>query len=129
MTIEFADPGFNWAFVWWPVAITVILIVAFIIASRYEWKDDGIVSDILITPIILSVIASILTPCAFGNVDYVNQVREATERAIADAGFSNVEVVEDRFTAATSDGEYFSGALVDLRPDSGYAYRIVELED
>lgn len=44
-------------------------------------------------------------------------------------GFTEVDVVGDRFTAATEDGQYFRGVLVDMYPDTGYAYQVLELTE
>jgi hypothetical protein len=130
MTIEFADPGFNFLFVYIPLFITVFFIALFIMAGSWtKWDGENVPLNIVGALMGLSIIATAFVPPIAGPPDYSNRVIDLTEIALAGRGFTNVEVTDDRFTAATSDGEYFSGALVDLRPDSGYAYRIVELED
>jgi len=123
MTIEFADPGFNWAFVWWPLAILAVGIAITVWLVNIDFPELTGLS------LGLPIAVMLFVPTLAGITEYGSRVDDATEISITDEGFKNVEVSGDRFTAATSDGEYFSGYLIDLEPETGYAYRIVELED
>lgn len=121
MTIEFADPGYNWAFVWWPVGILLVFVGLMI--ALYPVMGDA-VAPLAILPILVLVFGPVV-----GAMPYDTEVTNRTQIALISKGFSNVEVVNDRFTAATEDGKYFEGVLVDLRPESGYAYRVLELTE
>lgn len=130
MTIEFADPGYNWAFVWWPlgVLIGVILLLIFV-GYAVDWDDDNIALDLMGVFLGISLVAMLTVPTLTGMTFYGSDVTRKQISGLSQLGFSNVEVADDRFTAATEDGKYFEGVLVDLRPESGYAYRVLELTE
>jgi hypothetical protein len=109
MTIEFADPGYNFGLMWCGIGLTLLGIVLF-------WL-----------PFFFFAAPMIFFPWAGG--DYSTRVAVEKGVQLADAGFDNVSLIGDRFTAATEDGQYFEGVLVDLRPESGYAYRVLELTE
>lgn len=122
MIIEFADPGYNWLWVWVPVAFLVVTIVAMILL--YPLWDDAVAP--LAIP---AALALMLCPTLGAVTVYGGQVSDLTKDQLTLRGFSNIELSGDRFTAATEDGQYFRGALVDLRPESGYAYQVLELTE
>jgi hypothetical protein len=120
MIIEFADPGYNWLWVWLPVAFSAVTIVAMILL--YPLWDD------MVAPLAFPAgLALILCPTLGAGTVYGVQVSDLIEDQLTLQGFSDVQLVGDRFTAATEDGKYFSGVLVDLDPESGYAYQVLEL--
>lgn len=120
MIIEFADPGYNWLWVWVPVAFLVVTIIAMIIL--YPLWDDAVAP--LAIP---AVLALMLCPTLGAVTVYGGQVTSLTKDQLTLQGFSDIELSGDRFTAATEDGQYFRGILVDLEPESGYAYQVLEL--
>lgn len=120
MTIEFADPGYNFLFVWVPLIILVLGIAATIVVWRFI---DDAAAPIVIIPILIMIFGPVI-----GTGEYSGSVRFHSERNLEELGFSDVHLSGDRFTAATEDGKYFSGVLVDLRPESGYAYQVLELK-
>lgn len=130
MIIEFADPGYNWGFVWWPLVAVVVTVTAFIFASRtreVNW-DMGHWVPSLLGPI--AIVSIVMTPVfAWGvqHTDYSIRVGIQKAIALADQGFESIYLDGNSFTAATEDGQYFRGVLVDLRPESGYAYQVLEL--
>ena len=122
MIIEFADPGYDWGFFWWPLGVLVLAIgLAVFLASI----DRDIPAPVLGIPIA----AMLMVPTLFGVSSYGTRVGFEKMEQIESLGFSNVELSGDRFTAATEDGEYFRGVLVDLEPDEGYAYQVLELTE
>lgn len=132
MIIEFSDPGYNWAFVWWPLAGLVLVVTAFVLTSRtryVDWDMDHWLPSILGPLMVVSVFAVPIVAWGAHSADYSIRVSIRAGLALSDSGFSNVVLSGDRFTAATEDGEYFSGILVDLKPESGYAYQVLEITD
>lgn len=132
MSIEFADPGYNWAFVWWPLLALVLAVTAFILTSRshYVRWDMGhwvpsILGPLMVTSIVMFPVFSWLVQGS----DYNLRVDIQKASSLLESGFDHIVLSGDRFTAATEDGKYFEGVLVDLRPESGYAYRVLELTE
>lgn len=129
MSIEFADPGYNWGFLWWPLLAVAVTVTAFILASRtreVDW-DMGHWIPSLLGPI--AIVAMFGVPVFAGGVqhsDYAIRVSIQKGIALADRGFESIYLDGDSFTAATEDGQYFRGVLVDLEPESGYAYQVLE---
>ena len=119
MIIEFADPGYNWLPIW--IAAGIVLLAIGIMIALYPVLGDAVAS-ISIIPILAIVFSPVLGAMLYGNA-----VTESTTASLKEIGFSSVGVVNDRFTASTEDGKYFSGVLVDLHPESGYAYQVLEL--
>lgn len=119
MIIEFADPGYNWT----AIVIGVVIVLASIglMIALYPVLDNA-VAPITIFPMMAIVFAPIV-----GSIDYSRQVDSKIETRLIQSGFSNIDLSGDRFTAATEDGQFFSGILVDLEPDSGYAYQVLEI--
>lgn len=130
MIIEFADPGYNWGFLWWPLLAVAVTVTAFILTSRtreVDW-DMGHWIPSLLGPI--AIVSILMVPVSAGGVqhsDYSIRVSIQKAIALANQGFDSIYLDGDRFTAATEDGQYFRGVLVDLRPESGYAYQVLEL--
>lgn len=130
MIIEFADPGYNWGFVWWPLVAVAVTVTAFILASRtreVNW-DMGHWVPSLLGPI--AIVSIVMVPVFAGGVQHTDySIRVGIQKAIALAGqgFESIYLDGNSFTAATEDGKYFSGVLVDLRLESGYAYQVLEL--
>lgn len=123
MIIEFADPGYNWWFLWWPlIAIGIAIVISIIIGAIWE-EEAAPVAGFLISSAFFAVL---IGPLAFGLLGYDSQVSDAKESALTDLGFEHVEVSGDSFTASF-EGAYFSGTLVNLKPESGYRYEVFEL--
>lgn len=126
MTIEFADPGYNWAFVWWAIGLFVLGVFLFFLPF-FLTEDEKKIAMWPVFGLILFITApGIMLPLS-GN-DYDERVIIEKIGALKELGFSDVEISGDRFTAATEDGQYFRGVLVDLEPDEGYAYQVLELK-
>lgn len=128
MIIEFADPGFNWAFVWWPLGILLAGLILFFLpfavvpVRRFEeWMPGP--GFIIVALGFFLLVALVPTEATVG---YGSRVDEATVTALEAEGFASVSLDGDRFTADL-DGAFFSGALIDLEPESGYAYAVTEL--
>lgn len=128
MIIEFADPGYNWGFLWWPVVVMAVCLTIFIAAGvAFDWGEThpGVaLTGALFT---LSVVVALTVPSLIGTTDYGFKVTNSQRTELQELGFSDVDVSGNRFTAATEDGQYSRGVLVDLRPDEGYAYQVLEL--
>ncbi|QDK01367.1 hypothetical protein SEA_WATERT_98 [Microbacterium phage WaterT] len=123
MIIEFADPGYNFLFLWLSIGLPLLgaslfFLPFFLTENEKLWPLPGLLL-LISSPIVMPTI---------GVADYDTRVYFEKMEQIESLGFSNVELSGGRFTAATEDGEYFSGILVDLRPDSGYAYQVLELD-
>lgn len=119
MIIEFADPGYNWLPIW--VGLAIVIVSISLMIALYPVLEDA-VAPISMFPIMAIVLAPI-----WGSMVYGGAVSDATKAELIDLGFSDVQIDGDRFTAATEDGQYFRGVLVDLEPESGYAYQVLEL--
>lgn len=119
MIIEFADPGYNWIPIWIGMAVVLLTIATMIML--YPVLEDAV------APISMFAIPAIVISPIFGFMVYDWAVRDTTKAELIDLGFSDVQIDGDRFTAATEDGKYFRGVLVDLEPESGYAYQVLEL--
>jgi len=124
MIIEFADPGYNFLFLWLSIGLPLLgvglfLLPFFLTENEKLWPLPGL----------LVFVCSVTVLPVLGGSDYTNRVHLEKTGQIEKMGFSNVELSGNRFTAATEDGEYFRGALVDLGPDEGYAYQVVELTE
>lgn len=132
MIIEFADPGYNWAFLWWPLLAFALCVTAFILTSRtryVDWDMSHWVPSLLGPLMIVSAVFVPLSAVAIHSSDYAVRVGIQKALAISEQGYSNVNLSGDRFTASTEDGKYFSGVLIDLHPESGYAYQVLELTE
>ncbi|QDK01497.1 hypothetical protein SEA_LEEROYJENKINS_102 [Microbacterium phage LeeroyJenkins] len=122
MIIEFADPGYNFLFLWLSIGLPVLGIALFLLpffltGNEKMWPLPGL---------LIFIMAAIFLPTV-GAADYDTRVYFEKMEQIESLGFSNVELSGDRLTAATEDGQYFRGVLVDLGPDEGYAYQVLEL--
>lgn len=127
MIIEFADPGYMWGFVGFAVLAFVAGIVLFLLPF-WVTDDEKKVAMWPMFGLLLFIIApSLILGSSAG--DYSTRVAFEKMGGLESEGFSNIDLSGDRFTAATPDGEYFSGILVDLRPGSGYAYQVLEITD
>lgn len=128
MIIEFTDPGYNWAFLWWPLGVFIALMGVFVfLGIALEWDETDPVLGITGSLMLVSVFAAVFIPVAIGTTDYGFKVRDSQTRELTAQGFTDVSASSDRFTAATEDGQYFRGVLVDLKPDEGYAYQVLEI--
>lgn len=125
MIIEFADPGYNFGLMWWGIGLTVLGIVLFWLPFFLTGDERKIAGWPLIGFIIAFCAPLIFFPWAA--TDYSKRVVLEQAKALQELGFSNEQLSGDRFTAATEDGQFFSGILVDLEPDSGYAYQVLEI--
>lgn len=125
MIIEFADPGYNFLFLWLSIGLPVLGIALFLLPFSIT-KDE---TKIRIWPVfgLFIFLTSAITFPNVGAADYDTRVYFEKMEQIESLGFSNVELSGDRLTAATEDGQYFRGVLVDLGPDEGYAYQVLEL--
>lgn len=127
MIIEFADPGYNFGMMWWGIGLTILGIILFWLPF-FIFKTEKEIAGWPAFGFILTFVAPmVFFPWAGG--DYSTRVAVEKGVHLADAGFGNIELSGDRFTAATEDGKYFSGLLVDLDPESGYAYQVLELTE
>lgn len=127
MIIEFVDPGYNFGFMWWAIGLTVLGVILFFLPFFLS-DDEKKIAMWPLPGMLISVIApSILF--AWGASDYDVRVRFETISELHTLGYENITLSGDRFTAATSDGEYFQGVLVDMRPESGYAYQVLEITE
>ena len=124
MIIEFADPGYNFGYMWWAIGLGVLGIVLFFLPFFYT-QDERKIAAWIRVGLSISLVGSTLP--VLGGSAYDSTVRDSTNIELIDLGFSDVQLSGDRFTAATEDGQYFRGVLVDLRPESGYAYQVLEL--
>lgn len=125
MTIEFADPGYNWAFVWWAIGLFVLGVFLFFLPFLITDDPRKIAMWPMVGMILVITAPGLVLASSSG--DYNVRVGFEKLDGLENLGFSDVEVSGDRFTAATEDGQYFRGVLVDLRPDEGYAYEVLEL--
>lgn len=127
MIIEFADPGIDWTPLWLSFGAfgvgLVLFFLAFAIPDKHfrDWMPSpgGVIGLIGFCFVITSLIAQPMTYIQY-------EVPEATVTALEQAGYKSVTLTGDRFTA-NNNGEFFSGVLVDMHPESGYAYRVLEL--
>lgn len=118
--IEFADSGMNFSILW--LAAPLLVIGVFLLLTDIFWDADTAVFGGL------SVAAAVVAIGFIPALVYDRDVTVAQVAALEDHGFTDVTLTEDRFTA-NDNGEFFSGLLVDLAPEEGYAYRIVNLND
>lgn len=128
MTIEFADPGYNWAFVWIPLGVFCLFLIGFVVLGiLMDWDETDPFLAVAGTLMFISLLATVLVPTLFGVTEYSNKVRNMQIQELTRQGFTEAWLTGDRFTASTEDGQYFRGVLVDLQPESGYAYEVLEL--
>lgn len=125
MTIEFADPGYNFGLMWWGIGLTLLGIVLFWLPF-FIFKTESEIGAWPMSGFVLTFIAPVVF-FSWAGGDYSDRVATEKSEQVISLGFDNVRLVGDRFTAATEDGQYFEGVLVDLRPQSGYAYEVLEL--
>lgn len=123
MIIEFADPGYNWWFLWWPlIALGIFIALAIVLTLVFEEGAYGPSTFLIIG----ALFCAIAIPGLAGNSDYSFRIQDAKESALTDLGFEHVKVSGDSFTASF-EGAYFSGVLVNLKPESGFRYEVFEL--
>ncbi|USH44549.1 membrane protein [Microbacterium phage Cassita] len=125
MIIEFADPGYNFLFLWLSIGLPVLGIALFLLPF-FITTDETKIGIWPVFGLVICITSAIALPNV-GAADYDTRVYFEKMEQIESLGFSNVELSGGRFTAATEDGEYFRGVLVDLEPDEGYAYQVLEL--
>lgn len=125
MIIEFADPGYNWAFVWWAIGLFVLGVSLCFLPFLITDDPRKIALWPMVGMIVFMVAPLILLPIS--GTDYEKRVIIEKIVALKELGFEQGHLEGDRFTAATEDGQYFRGVLVDLEPESGYAYQVLEL--
>lgn len=125
MIIEFADPGYDWAFVF--ISLGIFLIGFFLFILPFWVTDDP--NKVAMWPMVglLIVMCGPALTLGLSAGDYNVRVTLEKAKAIKELGFEQGRLEGDRFTAATEDGQYFRGVLVDLEPESGYAYQVLEL--
>lgn len=120
--IEFADPGLDyWA--WWPLLLAALLALVGLV-----W---GIVveEELLAGPSFMALAPLLLLFFALPHGFYDSGIRSLKSEAITELGYTDLNWESgDRFTA-NDNGEFFSGLLLDLAPQEGYAYRIVNLNN
>lgn len=127
MIIEFADPGYNFGYMWWAIGLGV-LGVALSLLPFFLTDDPRKISAWPLVGLILFVVGPSLL-AGISVEDYQERVELEKETRIQELGISSIELIGDRITGSTEDGKYFSGVLVDLHPDSGYDYQVVELTE
>lgn len=129
MVIEFADPGIDWTPMWWSLGVLgvgiLLFVLAFAVPEKYfqDWMPSpGAVIGLL--GLVLTISALIAQPYNYTEYD----IPKDTVTALEQVGYESVTLNGDRFTA-NDDGKFFSGVLVDLRPETGYAYQVLELTE
>lgn len=125
MIIEFADPGYNFGYMWWAIGLGVLGVVLFFLPFFLTDDERKIAAWPVPGLIIFMVVPFFLGLISQG--DYSGRLDQEKISSLRDLGYGSIELSGDRFTAATEDGKYFSGVLVDLHPESGYAYQVLEL--
>lgn len=120
--IQFADPGLDyWA--WWP-----LLLVAALALVGIVW-GCVIEEEFLAGPSFVVLTPALLLFFVLPHAVYDSGIRSLKAESINDLGYTDLNWESgDRFTA-NDDGEFFSGLLLDLAPQEGYAYRIVNLNN
>lgn len=127
MTIEFADPGYNFGLMWWGIGLIVLGIVLFFLPF-FLWEEARKIAAWPMFGFVITLAAPMIF-FPWAATDYSIRVAFEKTGQLKSEGYSNIYLSGDRFTAATEDGEYFSGILVDLKPESGYAYQVLEITD
>lgn len=125
MIIEFADPGYNFGYMWWTIGLCLLGIVLFFLPF-FLTDDERKIAAWPMVGLTIVLVSGTTLPIIGGH-DYDRRVLTEKARSLDEMGFKEGQLSGDRFTAATEDGKYFSGVLVDLRPESGYAYQVLEL--
>lgn len=125
MIIEFADPGYNFGYMGWAIGLGVLGIALFLLPFFLTHDERKIAAWPAPGLIIFLVVPSLLG--FLSGWDYDGRVHQEKTSSLRGLGYGSIELSGDRFTAATEDGKYFSGVLIDLRPESGYAYQVLEL--
>lgn len=125
MIIEFADPGYNFGYMWWAIGLGVVGIALFFLPF-FLTDDERKIAAWPMVGLAIVLVSGTTLPI-IGGYDYDRRVLTEKVRSLDEMGFKEGHLSGDRFTAATEDGKYFSGVLVDLHPESGYAYQVLEL--
>lgn len=125
MIIEFADPGYNFGYMWWAIGLGLLGIALFLLPF-FLTDDERKIAAWPVVGLSVVLISGITLP-TIGGYDYDRQVLTEKVKSLKGLGLKEGNLSGDRFTAATEDGQYFRGVLVDLRPESGYAYQVLEL--
>jgi hypothetical protein len=131
-TITITDPGWDWVFTAWIVAlpaagllvVITLLALSFILPGRSRRKAlRGGASAIGFITLILGAFAFLLI-AMIGSDIYEDRIYALQTEALEDAGFEKVTLTYDRFTASM-EGDYFSGVLVET---DTLTYQIVEIK-
>lgn len=125
MIIEFADPGYNFGYMWWAIGLGLLGIVLLFLPF-FLTDDEGKIAAWPAVGLSVVLVSGTVLPI-IGGQDYEREVLMEKATSLDELGFKEGHLSGDRFTAATEDGQYFRGVLVDLRPESGYAYQVLEL--
>lgn len=129
--IEFADPGYNWAFVWWPAAVLVVGLILFL-APFFIVKP--LVRDDSMAPMPGFIIGAIglISLTILPGQDYEARVNDAIVTGVEDLGYENVMINRDNkhVSAKAEDGSYFAGAAVLISDEDGkFTYKLLDLSD
>lgn len=132
MTIQFADPGFDFTVLWWGVGITVAVLLAglvcFAISRGDEWSGWFYAGQVLCAlSFFAAAVGCGLISGMIGSMTYDKKTEALKEQALEDVGFEHVDVDNYNNFTASLDGEYFQGELWRIEPRDGvYTYKIVE---
>jgi hypothetical protein len=132
MTIQFADPGFDFTMMWWGVGITAAVILAALICLAIsrgdEWTGWFYAGQVLYyVSFFVAAFGCGLLGGFGGAQQYDARVEVLKERALEDIGFEHANVDDYNNFTASLDGEYFQGELWRIEPRDGvYTYKIME---
>lgn len=131
MTIQFADPGFDFTVLWWGVGITAAVLLAglvcFAISRGDSWSGWFYAGQVLCAMAVAGVLIGGVIGGFGGSMTYDKKTEALKEQALEDVGFEHADVDTDNNFIASLDGEYFQGELWRIEPRDGvYTYKIVE---
>ena len=133
--IEFADPGYNWAFVWWPAAVLAVGVALFLapfFLTKPPVREDSMAPMPGFIIGVVGLTALILSTSAYAPRDYDSRIDAALVTGIEDLGYENVMLDKHNkhVSAKAEDGSYFAGAAVLISDDGGkFTYKLLDLSE
>ena len=124
--IEIVDPGYPGE-VWWILVIVLAILGAGFGLPAIFYKKAR--EDLLTGFILFLVPLLAILPAGLPSVSqnkYADEVDARKVEALQEAGYDNVVITGDEFTAKAADGSYFEGYL---RPEGDLTWRIISLEE